>query len=223
MPTPRSNKRRTLSQGPQGSRQRGSQSDVRAPSASISGQAARNTTGVTGSSHPMGGMTKGEAFVYLNERFRRDHVSQEASRKYGSAHLLYKLVLSGGWLGEIIVRIADRTGIYDLLIFCILFVPSWMTLRTLDGAVTIILARIFDFSIPHQHKSQSRLPLLHMLRLICSQSKEIPYTQETSRDLLAHLHICHSRGIGLLLPHATRTLHRDCLPQDHAHDHCMDG
>jgi hypothetical protein len=69
---------------------------------------------------------------------------------------------SGGWLYDLVTLISSLTGLWDLFILAAVFIIAWTTLRTSDILVSLILARVFDLSIPLQHQ---REPLVQPLIL----------------------------------------------------------
>ncbi|WVR06042.1 hypothetical protein IAU60_003070 [Kwoniella sp. DSM 27419] len=64
----------------------------------------------------------------------------------------YVLHTSGGWLGNLVIALSDLTGLWELVWLVILFVVSWVILRSGQVEVTLILGHVYDLTIPLQHQ-----------------------------------------------------------------------
>jgi hypothetical protein len=62
-----------------------------------------------------------------------------------------QLVPSGGWLGDVVTLLSTYTGIWDAFLLVILFIVSWVVLRTSPVEVSLVLSHVFDLTIPLQH------------------------------------------------------------------------
>lgn len=66
---------------------------------------------------------------------------------------------SGGWLYDIAVALNTVTGVWDVVILAILFVFSWVWVRTSERVTALILARVFDTTIPLQYQRESPIQM----------------------------------------------------------------
>ena len=65
-----------------------------------------------------------------------------------------QLIPSGGWLGTLTVICADRTGMWEVSSFMVLFLNIWIIIRTTTVEIAMILGFLFDFVIPLQYTSE---------------------------------------------------------------------
>ena len=66
--------------------------------------------------------------------------------------LIIQLIKSGGWLYDVAVALNTVTGVWDVVILAVVFVFSWVWVRTSERVTALILARVFDTTIPLQYQ-----------------------------------------------------------------------
>ncbi|TYJ54837.1 hypothetical protein B9479_004508 [Cryptococcus floricola] len=71
------------------------------------------------------------------------------------------LAPSGGWLGELVIFISDLTGVWDVIIIAGVFVCAWIVVRTSPMEISMVLALVFDLTIPLQYYNNEYLRKKH--------------------------------------------------------------
>ncbi|ODN77964.1 hypothetical protein L202_05057 [Cryptococcus amylolentus CBS 6039] len=71
------------------------------------------------------------------------------------------LAPSGGWLGELVIFISDLAGVWDVIIIAGVFVCAWIVVRTSPMEISMVLALVFDLTIPLQYYNNEYLRKKH--------------------------------------------------------------
>jgi hypothetical protein len=66
-----------------------------------------------------------------------------------------QLAPSGGWLASVAIGISLKSGIYEYTILAIIFMISFIILRTASCETAMVLALAYDLVIPFQYQSMS--------------------------------------------------------------------
>jgi hypothetical protein len=66
-----------------------------------------------------------------------------------------KLAPSGGWLASVAIGLSLKSGIYEYTILAIIFMVSFIILRTASCETAMVLALAYDLVIPFQYQSMS--------------------------------------------------------------------
>jgi hypothetical protein len=66
-----------------------------------------------------------------------------------------QLAPSGGWLASVAIGLPIKTGIYEYTILAIIFMVSFIILRTASCESAMVLALAYDLVIPFQYQSLS--------------------------------------------------------------------
>lgn len=81
--------------------------------------------------------------------------SPAAYNRHLAIILTSQLIKSGGWLYDLAVALNTVTGAWDVVIMAVVFVFSWVWIRTSERVTALILARVFDTTIPLQYQRAS--------------------------------------------------------------------
>ena len=58
---------------------------------------------------------------------------------------------SGGWLGEVVIVVSDLLGVWDIFVLSVIFILSWVLIRTSWMETSICFGLVFDLGIPLQY------------------------------------------------------------------------
>ena len=100
----------------------------------------------------------------ISDWLRRDIVSDRFDEAMNCSH---QIVVSGGWLADIVPLLSDALRIWDIFILSALFIASWVILRISDPLTSLILGLTFDATIPLQHLCG----ILHINRRGCADAQ----------------------------------------------------
>lgn len=95
-----------------------------------------------------------------------DHSGRNYHRGNPSSRSRLQLVTSGGWLYDLISTISSITGVWDVTLLSLGFLFSWIFIRTSDRILALIMARVFDTTIPLQHQREPVIVTSIVLRIL---------------------------------------------------------
>jgi hypothetical protein len=85
-------------------------------------------------------------FIVRHQSFLATHTQAEE---------FSQLIESGGWLGDLIPMISNLTGIWDIFLLVFIWVIGWVVIREIHPLPSMVMALVFDVSIPLQHQRKS--------------------------------------------------------------------
>ena len=74
---------------------------------------------------------------------------------YLDSDSLVQLATSGGWVGEGTILVSDLLGVWDIFVLCVLFILSWVIMRTAYMEISFMLGLVYDLGIPLQYVCES--------------------------------------------------------------------
>ncbi|ORY29342.1 hypothetical protein BCR39DRAFT_467593, partial [Naematelia encephala] len=68
---------------------------------------------------------------------------------------------SGGWLADLIPPLSEMTGLWDFFLLALIYIAAWMILRSSEPGTSLILAKVFDLTIPLQCSYNPHISPMH--------------------------------------------------------------